>query len=74
MSELDIPDEYIAGLDMDNVFDPFIKQAVGPRLFVDAIVKDKKVTPNFLDGYKAQQVVDAAMKSDKEGCWVDISG
>jgi hypothetical protein len=45
---------------------------VGPRLFVDAILNDYLPTPNFYDGFKVQQVMDAAIKSHATGCWVDV--
>jgi predicted dehydrogenase len=70
--DMDIPHRYIEGLDMDNLMDPFIKQKIGPRLFVDAIVEDKPVTPSFKDGLEAQKVIDAALESDRNGCWVEI--
>jgi predicted dehydrogenase len=50
----------------------FVKQAIGSRQFIDAILEDKPVSPNFYDGFKAQEVVDAAIESHRSGCWVSL--
>jgi predicted dehydrogenase len=51
---------------------PFRSQSVGTRLFIDAILDDLPITPNFYDGWKAQQVIEAAMVSHREQRWVTI--
>lgn len=38
---------------------------VGARQFIDAILADQPVSPNFLDGFKNQLVIDAAIESHK---------
>jgi hypothetical protein len=45
----------------------FEKQSAGPRLFIDAILEDKLPSPNFYDGFKVCEVVDAALKSAETG-------
>jgi predicted dehydrogenase len=50
----------------------FVKQPVGSRQFIDAIVEDQPVSPNFYDGFKAQEVIDAAIESHRSGCWVSL--
>ena len=50
----------------------FVEQSIGPRLFIDAILEDRPVSPNFYDGFKAQEVVDAALKSHRTGCQVSL--
>lgn len=52
--------------------DLYSQQPVGVRLFVDAIHERRAVSPSFYDGWKAQQVVDAALKSHETGCWVSV--
>jgi hypothetical protein len=37
-----------------------------------AIDKDEPVYPDFYDGLRCQQVLDAALKSAVERCWVDV--
>ena len=70
-----VPEHYLAG---DNPSEPwtwsiFKSQPVGMRLFIDAILADQPVSPNFLDGFKNQQVIDAAMESHTSGKRVTIA-
>lgn len=60
---LPIPDRIWGEVDHARPLDAFVKQPVSDRLFVDAIVDDLPVSPSFLDGLKAQQVIDAAIAS-----------
>jgi hypothetical protein len=41
-------------------------------VFVDGILENRPVAPSFYDGWKAQQIIDAAIISSERGCWVDI--
>jgi len=45
----------------------FAEQPVGDRLFIDVILGTVSEWPTFYDGYKAQQVIDAAFESHKTG-------
>ncbi len=58
--------------EMTGMLAPFHDQPIGPRLFVDAIVENRAVSPSFYDGLKAQEVIDAAFESDRRGCWVTL--
>jgi predicted dehydrogenase len=74
---LPTPDALLAGADvntpfMDQMMAIFRTQSVGTRLFVDAIVADRPLSPSFYDGLKVQEVIDAANKSDEGGCWVSL--
>jgi predicted dehydrogenase len=40
--------------------------------FYDAIRNSHPCRPSFADGARAQAVMDAAVKSDAEGRWVDV--
>jgi predicted dehydrogenase len=42
--------------------------------FIEAIEWRQKVAPNFADGYRVQQLLDATRRSHAEGCWLDIDG
>jgi predicted dehydrogenase len=53
-------------------FDYIKTQPIGDRLFIDAVLAGQKVTPSLYDGWKAQQVVDAALRSHENGCWVTV--
>src|SRR6185437_4829737 len=69
---LPIPDQLWGDTDRSNPLAVFESQPVGDRLLIDAILKDRPVAPSFYDGMKAQEVVDAAIKSDREGRWVPV--
>ena len=58
--------------EMTGMLAPFHDQSIGPRLFIDAIVEHRAVSPSFYDGLKAQEVIDAAFESDRRGCWVTL--
>jgi predicted dehydrogenase len=69
---LPIPDEFRENVDRSNFLDHFTKQSVGTRLFIDAILEHRTVSPNFYDGLKVQEVVDAAIESYHSGRWVSL--
>ncbi len=48
--------------------------SVGDRAFIDAIVQDRPLTPSFYDGWKVQQVIEAAFAAHDEGCAVTVPG
>ncbi len=75
--QLVVPDHLWGDVDPSLSFIPmvletFTKQSAGPRLFVDAILEGRQVRPSFYDGWKAQEVHDAAIISHQEGRWVDV--
>jgi predicted dehydrogenase len=57
---------------IDQIFDLFRRQSVGSRLFIDAILDDRPMDSTFYDGWKAQQVIDAAIASHEQGRWIAI--
>ena len=71
---LAIPGRFFESIDRGEVYGKwpppvFTHQAIGDRLFVDSIVEDRPSSPSFLDGLKAQEVIDAAIESHREGRW-----
>ena len=59
--------------DMEFDFiDHFRTHPIGPRQFVDAILDDKPIYPGLYEGYKVQQVIDAALESHETGCRIAI--
>ncbi|NYT16253.1 MAG: Gfo/Idh/MocA family oxidoreductase [Methanomassiliicoccales archaeon] len=66
---LHVPDSLLEGVDVKNPFD-IRSQFAGVYLFVENVLEDMTITPSFHDGLKAQEVIDAAKKSDKTGQWV----
>lgn len=74
---LEVPNDLWEGVDrsgpfVEQSFDVFRKQSIGDRLFIDAIIEDRPVTPNFFDGWKVQQVIDAAIASHEQGRWIAL--
>jgi predicted dehydrogenase len=70
--ELPLPDELAREFDQDKPFvrqtlQVFAEQSVGDRLFIDAILGAGNAQPSFRDGYRAQQVIDAAIASAESG-------
>lgn len=54
-------------------FFPLLKsESIGVRQFVDTILGKGEVTASFFDGWKACQVIDAALESHLSGTWVAI--
>jgi predicted dehydrogenase len=74
---LTVPDQFWEGVQRSTSFkelqDVFSTQSVGTRLFIDAILKDQQVSPNFLDGLKVQEVIDAALASHHSGSLVTLA-
>jgi predicted dehydrogenase len=70
---LDIPNEFTRGFKEDDLFAHFMTESIGPRLLIDSIIDGKEAKPNFYDGYLAQKVIDAALKSQLSGQRVTIS-
>jgi len=69
---LEVPESYWGEVSRSEPFDVFTKQSAGTRFFIDAILANSSVTPTFYDGYKAQQVIEAAMESYRSGNGVTI--
>jgi predicted dehydrogenase len=70
-----IPAHYLQGVDITQPFitqsvPMFMQQNIGNRLFVEAILEDKPVTPSFYEGWKAQQLIDATLASHEKKQWV----
>jgi predicted dehydrogenase len=67
--KLPVPDRLTEGIDKKNPYQ-IQSQYTGVYLFVDSVLQDQPITPNFYDGLKAQKVIDAAKKSHEIGQWV----
>jgi len=70
-----IPEEFLTGVDLQQpmvsqMVPMFVQQPIGCRLFVDGIVENHSVVPSLYDGWKVQQVIDAAIAADESGHWV----
>ncbi len=74
---LPVPERLWYGIPpMPNYMDRFARllqtASIGDRLFIDSIRSGKLAQPNLYDGWKTQQVVDAAMESHKLGRWMAV--
>jgi predicted dehydrogenase len=49
-----------------------LEPSIAPRAFIDAIVQDRQPFPDFHDGLKVQEVVEAALISHRTGCQVSL--
>jgi hypothetical protein len=58
--------------DFTKIWRIFTKLPVGDRFFIDCILEDRPAFPNFYDGFKVQEVIDAAVQSDMIGGWVSV--
>lgn len=41
-------------------------------MFIDAIIEDCAMDSTFYDGWKVQQVIDAAIASHDQGRWITV--
>jgi predicted dehydrogenase len=71
---LEVPGDLLAGAAPDDPFGPFTRASAGPRFFIDAILGDLPIPMSFEAGWRAQAVVDAALRSDRERRWVAVEG
>jgi predicted dehydrogenase len=77
LQSVTVPAQYLEGLDVKEDFvtqflSMFARQSIGSRLFVEAVLGNKAVTPSFYEGWKAQQVIDAAVASHESNQWVSV--
>lgn len=75
--ELPIPDHIWGAVRRDTVHntyrDVFRVEDHMARGFINAILDDTSLRPTFEDGATIQRVIEAAQRSHKTGCWVDVS-
>lgn len=69
---LPVPDILWGDADRNDGWSVLFTNSTGARFFIDAIFENQPISPNFYDGWKAQQVIDAALESDRTGRWVSI--
>jgi len=70
---IEIPHEWWGDVDPSRPFAVFEKHSAGCRAFIDAIIRDEPLAPNFYDGVKVQAVIDAAIELDLSRCWVTLT-
>jgi predicted dehydrogenase len=67
------PEVFDGGVDRGQIFDPYLKQTAGPRLFVEAVRDGRPAEPDFSVGVRVQEIVDAALLSATEDRWVSVA-
>lgn len=70
---IEVPQSFYGQSDRSDFTNIYATEAVGARGFVRAIRDGTKPSPDFADGVRAQEVVDAALRSHAERRWVDVS-
>lgn len=70
---LSIPPDLLKGTEVTAPFDIFKKSSAGARQFIDAILNDAPISPNFHDGNQVQRVIEAALESARTGCAVTLT-
>jgi predicted dehydrogenase len=69
---LEIPTDLWAGVDPENPGTVGQVHSVGDRAFIDAIINDHTIQPSFHDGWKVQQVIEAAFVANTNGSWEPV--
>jgi predicted dehydrogenase len=69
LSDLAIPAALLPAPNADSLLAPYLSQPSGPRLFIDSIIENRLASPNFYDGYRVQQVINAALDSHQSRSW-----
>ena len=70
---LAIPPEFMGDFNIEDKFAGYQSGAIGPRLFIDGIVNNTPIEPDFNDGYLNQLVIDAAFESQRNGCRIKLT-
>ena len=55
-----------------QMFQAFGTESIGTRLFIDAIIENRPLSPSFYDGWKTQEVLEAAVESHRTGRWITL--
>jgi predicted dehydrogenase len=71
--DLATPPELLGGSDPADVISPYLAGSTGPRHFVDAILAGERPVPSFRDGLRAQEMIEATLRSSAEGRWIVFS-
>lgn len=72
--ELAVPAEFYGAANPADPLSVYSAAPVGVRGFVSDIRAGRKPSPDFEDGWRAQQLVDAALASNAERRWVEVGG
>jgi predicted dehydrogenase len=70
--EIEVPPGYYGAAKPSDTLSIYSSAPVGVRGFVSAIREGKRISPSFEDGWRAQQLVDAALTSNAQRRWVEV--
>jgi len=56
----------------ERYFNLLTTSPMGNRLFIESILGEGRPDATFYDGWKVQQVIDAALESGRQGAWVAV--
>ena len=77
VKKLELPEHIWGRVRRDTVHntykDVFRKEDYMTRGFISAVAKGEHVKPDFFDGLRIQEITDAAVRSAKEGCRIELS-
>ena len=70
---LDVPSSYYGKSDARDFMDIYSCEPVGARYFVDCALDGRAAVPDFTDGARVQELVDATLRSSAERVTVELS-
>lgn len=71
-ADIPIPAEFWGDVDPHEPGTAGQRHPVGDRAFIDAILAGGRVRPDFTDGWRVQQIIDAAFASAETGGWARV--
>lgn len=71
---IEVPADYYGSASRVDALSIYNSAPVGVRGFVSAVREGRRTTPSFEDGWRAQQLVDAAVTSNAQRRWVGVNG
>ena len=72
LRQLPVPDALWGDVSPSNPVDVLTRNSAGSRALIDAILAGQPAAPSFYDGLKTQEVIEAALASDREGRWITL--
>jgi predicted dehydrogenase len=72
--DIQIPAEFWGDVDPADPGAAGQHHAVGDRAFIDAILGGHPVRPDFTDGWRVQQIIDAAFIAAESNTWATVEG
>ena len=70
---LSVPPSYYGNSNPADFMDIYAKESFGARFFVDCVLEGRAAQPDFTDGAKVQEIVDAALRSSAERRTIDLA-